>query len=81
MPERKEKSYFEKLKEKAELQKNYGGTFEKTEAKIDVKTCPNCGAGKAQQDGLTHCAYCSFEFIKTTITDGIYLKKSHNSQH
>jgi hypothetical protein len=26
--------------------------------------CPACGARDAKQPGLTHCAYCGFEFIK-----------------
>lgn len=46
---------------------------------LNIITCPNCGAGRAKSDGLTHCAYCNFEFIKARITDGIHLKKSDNS--
>jgi hypothetical protein len=26
--------------------------------------CPACGAKEAKQPGLTHCAYCGYEFIK-----------------
>lgn len=26
--------------------------------------CPACGARDAKQKGLTHCAYCGYEFIK-----------------
>ena len=73
------KSFLEKLKEKAEQQPNYGGSFEKTEAVMDTKNCPNCGAGRAKQDGITHCAYCGFEFVAVKLTDGIHLKKEDNS--
>ena len=80
MEEGKAKSFLEKLKEKAQQQKNYGGAFDPTEAKMGVKDCPNCGAGRAKQDGLTHCAYCNFEFISITLTDGVYIKKEDNSR-
>lgn len=26
------------------------------------KDCPACGARKAKQAGLTHCAFCGYEF-------------------
>ncbi|WP_343701995.1 hypothetical protein [Chitinophaga sp.] len=26
------------------------------------KDCPACGAHSAKQAGLTHCAYCGYEF-------------------
>lgn len=73
------KTFLEKLKEKAEQQANYGGNYEPKAANMDVKNCPNCGAGRAKQDGITHCAYCGFEFIAVKLTDGIHLKKEDNS--
>lgn len=79
MSEKKVLSFLEKLKEKAKQQENYGGKSEINEAKMDVKDCPNCGAGRASHDGITHCAYCGFEFIRVTLTDGVHLKKEDNS--
>jgi hypothetical protein len=72
-------SFLEKLKQKAESQKTYGGDCTPIEASMDVKDCPNCGAGRAKHDGLTNCAYCGFEFLSVQLTDGIYLKKDDNS--
>ncbi|WP_459641268.1 hypothetical protein [Flavobacterium sp. CGRL2] len=46
---------------------------------MNVRDCPNCGAGRAKQDGVTHCAYCGFEFITVQLTDGVYIKKEDNS--
>jgi len=79
MAEKKEKSFIEKLKEKAAQQVNYGGTYEASDAKMGAESCPNCGAGRTRQDGITHCAYCGFEFIATTLTDGMFINKSDNS--
>lgn len=72
-------SFIEKLKLKSQQQKNYGGETENIGAKLSVQDCPSCGAGRAKVDGLTHCAYCGFEFISTKLTDGIYIKKGDNS--
>ena len=82
MEEEKSKplSYLEKLKLKANSQQHYGGKAEKQEAKMDARDCPNCGAGRAKQDGVTHCAYCSFEFINVKLTDGLNIKKEDNSK-
>lgn len=79
MEEKKVNSLLDKLKQKAQNQTNYGGETEMTEAKMNSKDCPNCGAGRAKQDGLTHCAYCGFEFLSVKLTDGIYIKKEDNS--
>lgn len=79
MSEKKVVSFLEKLKEKAKQQENYGGKAEINEAKMDVKDCPNCGAGRAVHDGITNCAYCGFEFIRVKLTDGVHLKKEDNS--
>jgi uncharacterized Zn finger protein (UPF0148 family) len=48
---------------------------------MDAAVCPNCGAGRAKQDGLTHCAYCGYQFLDVELDDGIYLKKEDNSPH
>lgn len=70
-------SFLQKLKEK-QTQDN----LQKEEApKMGVAVCPACGAGRAKQDGLTHCAYCGFEFLSVTLTDGLYLKKEDNSNN
>lgn len=79
MEEKKVSSFLDKLKQKAQNQTNYGGETKITDAKMNVKDCPNCGAGRAKQDGLTHCAYCGFEFITVKLTDGVYIKKQDNS--
>ncbi len=72
-------SLLERMKQKAQSQQSYGGETHMNEARVDVRDCPNCGAGRAQQDGLTHCAYCGFEFINKPLTDGLYIKESDNS--
>ncbi|HEX7753986.1 MAG TPA: hypothetical protein VF421_01470 [Niabella sp.] len=79
MEEKKNRSFLEKLKAKAQAQEKYGGTFEKKEAGLEVRTCPGCGAGRGKADGLTHCAYCGFEFLQVTLTDGLHIKKEDNS--
>lgn len=73
-------SLIERMKQMAINQKNYGGEYVEEQAKINVRDCPNCGAGRAKQDGLTHCAYCNFEFLSVVLTDGINLKKEDNSK-
>jgi uncharacterized Zn finger protein (UPF0148 family) len=78
--EKKVNSFLDKLKNKATTQKMYGGEYKKEEAGMDATTCPNCGAGRAKQDGLTHCGYCGHEFISVTLTDTTYIKKEDNSR-
>ena len=81
MEEKKPLSFVEKMKLKAQSQKTYGidenNVFK--EAKMDATDCPNCGAGRAKQDGLTHCAYCGHKFLAVQLTDGIFIKKEDNS--
>lgn len=72
-------SFLEKLKQKATTQQHYGGDMQDEEAKMDIRDCPNCGAGRAYHKGLTQCAYCGFEFMNITLTDGIHIKKENNS--
>jgi len=72
-------SILEKMKQKAKEQKSYGGDFVDEAAKVATRTCPNCGAGRAKDDGLTHCAYCGFTFLSVKISDGINIKKEDNS--
>lgn len=73
-------SLLERMKQKAFEQKTYGGEREDKTAEMKAKDCPNCGAGRAQQDGLTHCAYCGFAFLSVTLSDGINIKKEDNSR-
>lgn len=80
MEEKKTSSFLKKLKEKAKNSENYGGKVEKVNAQMDARICPNCGAGRNKQDGLTLCAYCGFEFIKGSLSNGIYIKKEDNSR-
>lgn len=72
-------SYIDKLKQQARDQKNYGGELQHEAAKMEVRDCPNCGAGRAYQAGLTACAYCGFSFMDIRLTDGIFIKKENNS--
>lgn len=72
-------SLLQKMKQKVREQKTYGGDFADEPAKISVRTCPNCGGGRAHLDGLTCCAYCGFEFLSVKLTDGVYIKKEDNS--
>lgn len=76
----KELSFIERMKLRATSQKSYGGKSTETDAGTAESSCINCGAGRAKQDGLTHCAYCGHAFIKTTLSDGSYIKMSDNSK-
>lgn len=78
--DKKPLSLIEKMKLKAQQQKNYGGETPILDAKMDARDCPNCGAGRAMQDGLTKCGYCGFEFMNIELTDGIHIKKEDNSK-
>jgi uncharacterized Zn finger protein (UPF0148 family) len=78
--EKKALSFIEKMKLKAKNQANYGGETEIKSASIAARDCPNCGAGRAKQEGLTNCGYCGFEFMTVTLTDGIHIKKEDNSK-
>ena len=69
----------EKLKLQAENQTNLGGNFLNNQSKLATINCPNCGAGRAKQDGVTKCAYCNHQFISTKLDDGIHLKITDNS--
>jgi uncharacterized Zn finger protein (UPF0148 family) len=77
--EKKVLSFVEKMKLKALSQKNYGGETEIKDANMGARDCPNCGAARAKQDGLTKCAYCSFAFLEVKLTDGLHIKKENNS--
>jgi hypothetical protein len=79
--EKKTNSFLQKLKEKTASTKTYmQDTSKPEEASMGAVVCPNCGAGRAKQDGVTHCAYCDFEFLATTLTDGIFVTKEDNSK-
>jgi len=77
--ESKKLSFIERMKQRAVSQENYSGKSEEFGAASGTSSCPNCGAGRAKQDGVTHCAYCGHPFITTTLTDGKYISKSDNS--
>lgn len=80
MKDEKKLSYIERMKLRATSQQSYGGPATDTEAKAEQAACPNCGAGRTPNDGLTRCAYCGHTFIHTTLTDGKYITKEDNSQ-
>ncbi len=73
-------SFLERMKQKAQSQQVYGGECKPVEAKMNVSSCPNCGAGRAKMDGLTKCVYCGFEFISVQLTDGLHITKEDNSK-
>jgi uncharacterized protein (DUF983 family) len=81
MAENKTLSFLDKLKKTATAQKDYLTCREASPPGMDAAVCPNCGAGRAKQDGLTHCAYCGHRFLEVELDDGIYLKKADNSPH
>ncbi len=81
MSEKKVNSILDKLKNKVKNQEAYGGRMEEKDAALSIKDCPNCGAGRTQQNGITHCAYCGFEFIAVKVTDGLHIKKEDNAQN
>ncbi len=76
----KQLSLLERMKQKATQQKNYGGDYANESAKMNSRVCSNCGAGRAEQDGLTQCAYCGFEFLHVKLTNGINITKEDNSR-
>jgi hypothetical protein len=80
MEEPKKPSFIERMKQRATGQASYGGDAQASAAKSQQAACPNCGAGRTPQDGLTHCGYCGHAFIATRLTDGKYIKKEDNSQ-
>ena len=47
-------------------------------ASLSAVTCPCCGAGRGQGGTLRTCAHCGHEFLKSELSDGIYLKTSDN---
>jgi DNA-directed RNA polymerase subunit RPC12/RpoP len=81
MAENKTRSFLDNLKKAAAAQKNYGVCREASPPVMDAAACPNCGAGRAKQDGLTRCAYCGHRFLDVELDDGIYLTKEDNSRH
>ena len=75
--QQKSLSFLQKLKEK---QASQPAKEEESGPKVATGACPNCGAGRALQQGLTHCAYCGYEFIKASLSDGVHIKKQNNSK-
>jgi ribosomal protein L37AE/L43A len=81
MADKKSAGFLQNLKKLSLEQKNYADTNEAQKTQAAAKLCPNCGAPRAKQDGLTHCAYCGYKFIDVVLTDGIYIKSEDNSQN
>lgn len=80
MSENKANSYIDRIRQRAREQASYGGDAPATAASIAVRDCSGCGAARAWADGLTHCAFCGFEFIATTLSDGVHITADQNSQ-
>lgn len=75
-------SLLDRMKKRAQSEKIYGtseGTMPE-QPSLGAGACVNCGAPRAQKDGLTHCGYCGHEFISTELSDGIHIKKEDNSR-
>jgi ribosomal protein L37AE/L43A len=81
MAEKKSAGFLQNLKKLSLEQKNYADTNEAQKTQTAAKLCPNCGAPRTKQDGLTHCAYCGYKFMDVVLTDGIYIKAEDNSQN
>jgi len=77
MQEDKTLSLVERLKKQALEQKREPTLVEPT--KTTILQCPDCGAARAKQDGLTHCAYCGKRFLEVSLTDGINITSQDNS--
>lgn len=75
---KKKLSLVERMKQNAINQKREA--FIQKAAGLETITCPNCGAGRAKEDGLTKCGYCGFVFIDHQLEDGIHIKKTDNSK-
>ena len=73
-------SFTERMKLKAMQQEKYGGVMMEKTPEMAAADCPNCGAGRAKHEGVTHCAYCGFQFLGQKITDGIHLSAEDNSK-
>lgn len=71
----KPQNFLRQLRQKAASQTPYGGVTQEQSAKISAVTCPNCGAPRAREDGLTRCAFCGHEFMGVKLSDGLHLKK------
>lgn len=71
----KPQAFLRQLRQKAASQTPYGGIAQAQAPRISAITCPNCGAPRAQADGLVRCAYCEHEFMRIAIGDGLHLKQ------
>lgn len=78
MDKDKPTSLVERLKQIALEQKRE--KMEVKRAASVVLQCPQCGAGRAKQDGLTKCGYCGYEFMAAKLSDGIHIKTEDNSK-
>ncbi|MCK0199521.1 hypothetical protein [Ornithobacterium rhinotracheale] len=78
-PNKKPLSMVERMKLKAKQQQKYGGEFVEKKAEVAAQDCPNCGAGRAKHEGVTHCAYCGFQFIEKKMDKGIFINDEDNS--
>ncbi len=78
MDKTKSSSLVERLKQAALQQKREAITF--IPADSLVVRCPQCGAGRAKQDGITKCGYCGYEFTVSELSNGINIKKEDHSR-
>ena len=78
MEHKKSNSLVERLKQAAMEQKRQ--QIPETKASSQVVDCPQCGAGRAINDGLTACGYCGYRFTSSRMSDGINIKEKDNSR-
>lgn len=77
-PDKQRISLVERLKKQVLEQKREPIVLEKSNT--TMLQCPDCGAGRAKVDGLTHCAYCGRQLIEIVLNDGINITSKDNSQ-
>lgn len=73
--DKKPLSLVERMRLKANNQPKYGGELIAKSANVSVTACSNCGAGRAEIEGVKICAYCGFQFLEHDHTAGIYLNR------
>lgn len=72
-------SFIQRLRQRVEEQGSPGEGVQPAPPKVETRMCPNCGAGRAKDDGLTACAFCGYKFMEVTLSNGIHIKEEDNS--
>ena len=72
--------FLKNIKNAAFAQEKMWGEIELEKAKLANVSCPNCGGNRDEFSGLKNCPYCWFEYNSRDFSDGIFIKKIHNSK-